>query len=113
MILRDIEVLVNNINKVTVDDIVEEPIVSRADAYLYISAWKNVLEILKNLPTVDVEPVRHAHWIEWQSIFEKNAKGLMKERKKMHVCSRCHMHTKGWETCGWCSHCGAKMDEVV
>lgn len=68
---------------------------------------------LENAPTVDVEPVKHGHWIEHEV-------GL--------ICSECGHYTeamydepfnnefgRGWalKRPYYCGYCGAKMDEVT
>lgn len=63
---------------------------------------------IKQIPTADVAPVRHGHWII------RDVKGLEKEVS----CSVCH--SKDYYSPEWykfirypayCSDCGAKMDE--
>ncbi len=60
------------------------------------------LNDLKNAPTLDYEPVVHAHWV-------KPSWGGSK-----HGCSNCG-HTADLSKQGseYCSYCGAKMDEEV
>lgn len=67
---------------------------------------------LKELPTVEAEPVRHGHWIEYplSLVFEK-------AYSKDHiVCSCCeeafNVFDNDTERFDYCPHCGAKMDEV-
>lgn len=62
---------------------------------------------IRKLPTIDAEPVVHAHWIE-------NYKNCFAER--YYKCSKCQREIKvvtGEKTLldfPYC-HCGAKMDE--
>ena len=50
-------------------------------------------------PTVDAEPVRHAHWIDTGSGQE---------------CSECHEIQYGYDSGRYyCANCGAKMDEAT
>lgn len=55
-------------------------------------------DYLKRLPSADVQPVRHGHWIYTPT----SPLGF--------TCSEC-----GKEMClfNYCPHCGAKMDEVT
>ena len=49
-------------------------------------------------PTVDAEPIRHAHW------------EVIDEAEPMRYgCSACHRLV--WHTENYCPNCGAKMDE--
>lgn len=57
--------------------------------------------LLKYAPTVDAEPVIHAHWVDRKAI----------SGKQLPFCSKCR-RTGIYRTM-YCSCCGAKMDEVV
>lgn len=51
-----------------------------------------------DFPTIDAEPVVHAHWIEY------------KHMEDVFMCSNCH---RTYSECGndkYCRSCGAKMD---
>lgn len=67
---------------------------------------------LKNMPTVEAEPVRHGHWIEhpFSAVFEKV------HSKDQIVCSCCEEAFNAFfnetERFKYCPNCGAKMDEV-
>ena len=51
-------------------------------------------------PTIDAEPIRHAHW------------EVIDEAEPMRYgCSACHRLV--WHTENYCPNCGAKMDEVT
>lgn len=58
---------------------------------------------LKNMPSIDAEPVRHGHWIE------------LTDPLLSCVCSACgqEYHLYEDDICGYpyCAKCGAKMDE--
>lgn len=59
--------------------------------------------VLSDVPTVDAEPVRHGHWIF-------NPKDAIEMMFTLPRCSNCGAESPD---CGnYCSHCGAKMDEV-
>lgn len=62
---------------------------------------------VKNAPTLDFEPVVHAHWIE-------NCDGA----ELQLVCNQCgYDYIEADSDCterhNFCPHCGAKMDEEV
>lgn len=68
---------------------------------------QDIQDFLDNIPTVDVVPVRHGHWIWHEEEFE-------------YECSACHYrfdynHTfeifdHGFQYANYCPNCGAKMD---
>lgn len=67
-----------------------------------------VLDMIRRIPTADVAPVVHAHWVSVDYHEISNA---------THECSNCHADREfttyedvenNWKYCG---HCGAKMDE--
>lgn len=60
------------------------------DAFIY--------NIDKNIPTADVEPVRHGKWIL----------APYAEKCGNAYCSECNHFD--WSDCKYCSECGAKMD---
>lgn len=51
-------------------------------------------------PTVDVEPVRHGHWIICSDGYYP-------------YCSKCKQEPSGKNMTNYCSNCGAKMDEIM
>lgn len=58
------------------------------------------MDSLRNMPTVEAEPVVHAHWIEED--FGSST---------LYHCSKCHAEC--WGGGYYCHNCGAKMDEEV
>ena len=62
-----------------------------------ISASENLLFLFDNLPTIEVEPVRHPHWYDVGSLSCR--------------CSECGCKANREYKC--CPNCGAKMDEQV
>lgn len=69
-------------------------------------ASRIVPNIISNAPTIDAEPVRHGHWIEYE------------DNKRECYCSECDFPA-GLDDYGYhnmqdpyCRFCGAKMDEV-
>ena len=64
---------------------------------------RKAMETLRNLPTVDAEPVRHGHWIvEWET-----------DDTRMLRCSKCRtiFNVGKGRDGNWCPECGARMDE--
>ena len=66
------------------------------------TAWNQFADLIKNIPTTDVVPIVHGHWI--QSGYACGETDW--------ECSVCHCHE--WRTgkTEYCMRCGAKMDEV-
>ena len=62
--------------------------------------WCDAEDAIRNAPTVDAEPVRHAHWILHPEI----AVGDPDKE-----CSACGAMSLIWSH--YCHACGAKMDE--
>ena len=60
------------------------------------------------MPAADVEPVRHAHWIECDDYYDG---GLHLSEYKCNICGAPETMFYGkYPTYKYC-HCGAKMDE--
>lgn len=62
--------------------------------------YRTAIREIQRMPSVEAEPVVHAHWIEHED-----------ELGSSDECSACHI-----ETCGKsprCPHCGAHMDEEL
>lgn len=88
-------------------DVIEYPTVNKppfdCDAFdnAYCEGVYDTFEVIKKMPTVDAEPVRHGHW---KLRHAGNA-----------VCSVCGFWGMSvWDydrSDNYCSHCGAKMDE--
>lgn len=57
-----------------------------------------ILDMIKDAPTIDAEPVVHAHYYRNSAI------------SMFPICSRCHMINAAQHS--YCESCGAKMDEV-
>lgn len=68
-----------------------------------VAAYEDALGCLDSAPTIEAEPVVHAHW-EWVADLE---------RPGIRTLSCSHCHGKRWahEEHKYCPHCGAKMDE--
>lgn len=67
---------------------------------------QDIQNFLDNIPTADVAPVVHGHWIWHEEEFE-------------YECSACHcrfgynhmfeLFDHGFQYANWCPNCGAKM----
>ncbi len=66
---------------------------------LKCGAYSSVLKLIDRQPTLDYEPVVHAHWIEDDDC---------------QICSNCgEEHCWAEYRASYCEDCGAKMDEEV
>ena len=68
------------------------------DIHIADEAFVDSIQIIHDLPSADVQPVRHGHWIYTPT----SPLGF--------TCSEC-----GKEMCrfNYCPHCGVRMDEVT
>lgn len=69
------------------------------------SRANRIIDAFDDLPTIEVEPVRHGEWTE-----KKSAKGIF---DYYFVCSECHKNTPDRAFLiapDYCPNCGAKMD---
>ena len=69
---------------------------------------------LPSLPTIEAEPVRHAHWNGWTATHwtkkcDEYGDPIFKEHK-YYQCSKCRRRTV--IKSAYCPACGCKMDEV-
>ena len=71
------------------------------DCY-YCNIYK-IKEIVRSMPTVDAEPVRHGHWTE------KRNPMMYQLLPYVWVCDQCG--TAFYYKTPYCGECGAKMDE--
>lgn len=76
---------------------------------LGVSIEKAVNEAIDEVPAADVAPVVHAHWYK---PYEASQWVCSACGKRLNAPGYVPVHPKdeGW---GWCSRCGAKMDEVM
>lgn len=72
---------------------------------------KIIQEVIREMPTVDAEPIRHGHWIP---LYPHDA-----PITNLYKCSVCGLGYEDDDTdCevyypwNYCPHCGAKMNEV-
>ena len=63
----------------------------------YAKGFQAALLAVMSIPTADVSPVRHGHWII-------NSDGYYPQ------CSECMSEPRGREMTKYCGECGAKMD---
>lgn len=67
----------------------------------YADGWNSAIEIIKNAPTIEAEPVKHGRWVS-QCCY--------------NTCSACGVSICMWDDDGYiqnfayCPKCGAKMD---
>ena len=66
--------------------------------HFYCAGMRNVIRIVKRLPTVD--PVKHGHWIVYPTLVS------------FLRCSQCHngVGSHNDKKPNYCPHCGARMD---
>lgn len=62
---------------------------------------EKALEIIKDMPTVDAEPVKHGHWIKTPSPYHVKCSSC-----KTMICIKFY----GVKVEKFCRNCGAKMD---
>ena len=65
----------------------------------YVDGMAYVLDLLDNLPSADVEPVRHGRWIA----------DLTNPYGMRYICSECDVKRRFRSN--YCPNCGAKMDK--
>ena len=63
----------------------------------FINGIETVMEYAENLPTADVEPVRHGRWICVDT-----------DTEQFFLCNRCKKK-EYWES-NYCPNCGCRMD---
>ena len=61
-------------------------------------AMKHDIDLLKKVPSVEVNTVKSSHWF--------NASGWW-------LCYNCGGRNEGWKTTPFCPHCGCPMDELL
>lgn len=89
----------------------------------YANGWNSAIKIIEEAPTVDVEPVKHGHWIFKKRIKlvptgqivvaeDRTALALKKHiTVKVPYCSICGERGDCEEDATpYCPNCGAKMD---
>ena len=65
---------------------------------------EQMVAMLEAVPSEDVQPVRHGHWINHpDDLFPEDS---------MIECSVCHEYEYATANDNFCGNCGAKMDEV-
>ena len=66
---------------------------------------RNARKMMVEAPTLDVQPVVHAHWIKGGKAF------IGVHKVDEYICSLCDYHTL--EEGNYCGNCGAIMDEEI
>lgn len=79
----------------------------------FINGIETVMEYAENLPSADVEPVRHGRWevVDWVEP-DGHGFGLIKTNNAGKCCSNCRNCFKAellWKD-NYCPNCGAKME---
>lgn len=70
----------------------------------YADGMAYVLALLDNLPTADIEPVRHGKWLKAAN------DGVWSFTDAYAECDQCHKVTfNGWNM-NFCPNCGTRMD---
>lgn len=82
----------------------------------WANAFSECANMVKDIPSADVQPVRHGHWIERESGTEDKENGF----ETVIVCSHCDFPATTFysEDCesrtqirtDFCPNCGARMD---
>lgn len=76
-----------------------------------LETLKEAEEILESMPTIEAEPVVHAHWEDrggGVAILDENSHTI-----KIIGMTCTHCGKRGDSIDKFCKHCGAKMDEEV
>ena len=72
---------------------------------------ESIEERIERLPSADVQPVRHGHWI----LQENQNQDDVNNGNYLYICSNCKhsdIHARTVDV-PYCWHCGALMDEVA
>ena len=77
--------------------------------------YKMFEQAIKAAPTIEAEPVRHAHWNGWTAHhwtrkFDDNGDPIYKEHT-YYQCSECRRRTV--IKSAYCSACGCRMDDEL
>ena len=75
----------------------------------WANAYSDATEMVRDIPSADVEPVRHGHWIMLHKTH-----GVDEDSDYDWRCSKCNhvdCHNISVEV-PYCWHCGSRMDEV-
>ena len=76
------------------------------DYPLYRLAINDCVKVLDEIPVADVAPVKHGHWVGYETKSYKNSENGI--AKKYYRCSSCRSFNA--IRSNYCPHCGAKMD---
>ena len=81
------------------------PIFIKESSMPFQYEWVAFRGKVNQIPRIEAEPVRHAHWIEG------NEDHVSCDSVCYYTCSECK-HSFSDDT-PYCPHCGAKMDEEI
>ena len=73
--------------------------------------YDDMVKVVKGIPSLDVAPVVHAHWIELYDPISYVSIGYEYVPKIIINCSNCNNEVE--VKTPYCPNCGAKMDEEV
>ena len=76
------------------------------DYPLYCLAINDCMNVLDEMPAADVAPVKHGHWVGYETKSYKNSENGI--AKKYYRCSSCRYFNA--IRSNYCPKCGAKMD---
>ena len=84
-------------------------IAEKKDAYeCHIGDFQDFKEVIEDVPSADVEEVRHGEWLKSQFAARCGFYSI-----KDFICSECKVYVSALESSfpmTYCPHCGAKMD---
>ena len=89
------------------------PTLTKAGQNLLRAMFETFGEGIDSIPTLDVQPVVHAHWISKKNINNEADNNTRSIIHFEHICSNCKKaHYSLDEVCEqkYCDECGAKMD---
>ena len=88
-----------------------EPVLKGDEPVYQVIAFKHEIDLI---PSADVAPVRHAHWIKDE--YWSEGTGMGEVYGYYYKCSDCGETVQGdYKECTdkYCRNCGAKMDEKL
>ena len=81
--------------------------IENTECELTPAAWDEITDAINEVPSADIQPMRHGYWILHENQSQDDGNYL-------YVCSNCNhsdIHAKTIEV-PYCWYCGAKMNEV-
>lgn len=74
--------------------------------------WRHIREAVEAIPSVEAEPVVHAHWVS-EIVKKCDWKGQKRDYYQPYSCPVCHTPDPRKGESKYCSECGAHMDEPL